>query len=111
MTDEPQADDPHAEESGEEPSRGKGSGCFIGGLATVGSILAGLLVGGIITGVLGAAGAVLTPIIAIGLLIFVGFSKRETPGFLLGMGLTIAISLAIGTGCTAYFMGPSSPFG
>jgi hypothetical protein len=100
MTDDPGPEDPHAA----EPEPKKGKGCFLGGLATVGAVFAGLVIGGIVTGALGAVGAVLAPILAIALLIFVGFKGRETPGFLLGMGLIIAISLAIGTGCTALFL-------
>jgi hypothetical protein len=107
MTDQPEADDPHAA----EPAPKKGRGCFLAGLATVGSIFAGILIGGFVSGAFGAVGAVLTPIITIGLLIWVGVSQRDTPGFLLGMGLTFAISLALGTACTAYLFGPSSPFG
>lgn len=93
------------------PDPKKGKGCFLGGLATVGAVFGGLLIGGIVAGALGAVGAVLAPVLAVGLLIGAGFYGRETPGFLLGMGLTIAISLAIGTGCTAYLFGPASPLG
>lgn len=93
-----------------QPSK-KGRGCFYGGLATVGAVVAGVVVGGIIAAAVGAAGVLLTPILAIALMIGAGIYWRETPGFALGIGLTIGISLAIGTACTAFFLGPASSLG
>ncbi len=104
----PNEGDPHA---APEPQSKKGRGCFYGGLATVGAVLAGIVVGGIIAGVIGAVGVALAPILAIALLIGAGIYWRETPGFVLGIGLTIGISLAIGTACTAFFLGPASSLG
>ncbi len=93
-----------------EPSK-KGRGCFYGGLATVGAVLAGVVGGGIIAAAIGAVGVALAPILAIALMIGAGIYWRETPGFVLGIGLTIGISLAIGTACTAFFLGPASSLG
>lgn len=93
-----------------QPSK-KGRGCFYGGLATVGAVVAGVVIGGIIAGAIGAVGVALAPILAIALLIGAGIYWRETPGFVLGIGLTIGISLAIGTACTAFFLGPASSLG
>ncbi len=93
-----------------QPSK-KGQGCFYGGLATVGAVVAGVAVGGIIAGAIGPWGVALAPILAIALLVGAGIYWRETSGFVLGIGLTIGISLAIGTACTAFFLGPTSPLG
>jgi hypothetical protein len=100
MTDEPEPEDPHAAES--EPS--KVPGCFTGGLATVGAIVVGTLIGGIIAGAIGAGGAPLGLVLVIALLVGAGYYWRATPGFVLGIGLTIGIILAIGTACTTLFL-------
>jgi predicted lipid-binding transport protein (Tim44 family) len=100
MTDDPVPEDPQAA----EPEPKKGRGCFLGGLATVGALIGGAILGGIIAGVAGAAGAAAVPVLAIALMIGAGFYWRETPGFVIGIGLTIGISLAIGTACTTLFL-------
>ena len=77
----------------------KGSGCVLGGLATIG---VGVL-GGVIWIVAGGTG-VLAPIgwlLPIALLIGVAYYFRKMPGFLLGVGLTVAIQLVIGGACAA----------
>jgi hypothetical protein len=113
MTEPPTPDeDPHA---APEPQPKKGRGCLYGGLATVGAVIGGLILGGIalavITSFIEAAGSsgladdisgfgsVLVVLLPIGLLVGAGIIWRKTPGFLLGIGLTIGISLAVGTAC------------
>lgn len=110
MTDQPTPDDPHAA----EPPPKKGKGCFYGGLATVGAFIGGNIIAGLIIAGLavvfteegsldeiGSSIGLLVSIIPLGLLIAAGFYWRKTPGFLLGIGLTIAISAAVLTGCFA----------
>ena len=98
MTDLPTPEEP------QEAEQHKGRGCYLGGLATVGALIGGAILGGIIAGVAGAAGAAAVPVLAIALMVGAGFHWRETPGFLLGIGLTIGISLAIGTACSGLFL-------
>jgi len=86
-----------------EPKPSKGKGCFIGGLVTIGALIAATVIGGIFATVIGPA-ALASTIVAIGLLIGAAFYWKEMPGFLLGMGLTIAISIAIGSACTALLL-------
>jgi Na+-transporting NADH:ubiquinone oxidoreductase subunit NqrB len=97
MTDEPGPEDPNRA----EPPPKKGQGCFIGGLVTIGALIAAAVLGGILAGVIGGAAVLAVPLLGIGLLIGAAFYWREMPGFLLGMGLTIALGLAIGTACAA----------
>ena len=87
----------------EEPSISKGLGCFYGGLAVVGSAVIGSVVGALLfttLGDLGAPFAVLN-LLPLALLIGAGIYWRKIPGFLLGIGLTIAISIALAGACTA----------
>jgi len=112
MTDQPTSEDPHAA----EPKPNKGRGCFLGGLATVGAWIGGGFLVGIAISVLasvfedegsldtiGPVLGVLVFLVPVGLMVAAGYYWRKTPGFLLGIGLTIALVLAIGTGCAALF--------
>lgn len=94
-----------------EPSDiGKGLGCFFGGLAVVASSLIGSLIVGLLsaasnsidgsgplTGIIG----LLSVVLPIGLLIAAGVKWKSIPGFLLGIGLTIAIVMVLFTACVA----------
>ena len=84
------------EQAHDAPS--KGPGCFFGGLATAALTLLG---GALATTVLGGAGgaAWLAWLIWIAAVIGVGYLFRKTPGFLLGIGLTLAILAVVGTAC------------
>ena len=87
----------------EEPKASKGLGCFYGGLAVIGTFIGGnILVGLLFAGLgdMGGASAILG-LIPLGLLIAAGVYWRKIPGFLLGIGLTIGISLALVTACVA----------
>jgi len=106
MTDEPEAEDPHAAPS--EPKEHKGRGCFLGGLTVVTAVLGSFVVGAFAqTEVFTckfecySAFALITPLLLIALLVGAGLLWRKTPGFLLGIGATIGLSLAIGTACAA----------
>jgi len=107
MTDQPMPEDPHPSEPG--PSKGSGIGRGI--LTALGAVIGGFLLGAIVA-VAVAGPAVLAVIIApLALLVAAGIRWRDTPGFLLGMAITIGVSLVISTGCTAYLAGPWSPLG
>ncbi len=110
MTDEPGPEDPNQA----EPAQHKGRGCFFGGLATVGAWIGGGFLVGIALSVLasvfedegsldtiGPVLGVLALLIPVGLIVAAGYYWRKTPGFLLGIGLTIALTFAIGTACAA----------
>lgn len=108
MTDEPME---FFEEEPEEPKISKGLGCFYGGLAVVGSFIGGSILGGLLIGVLGDIGSgpgAIVGFLPLGLLIAAGIYWRKIPGFLLGIGLTIGISLALVTACVAVFVGSLS---
>lgn len=103
MTDQPQPEDPGA------PSKGRGIG--LGVLAALGAVLGGFILGAVIAVMTGGPGVLAVLIVPIALLVVAGLRWREIPGFLLGIGIAVAVSLVVATGCTAYFMGPSSPLG
>ena len=90
----------------EEPKTSKGLGCFYGGLAFVGAFIGGSILSSLLAvalGDIGGVGAILG-FIPLGLLIAAGVYWRKVPGFLLGIGLTIGISLALVTACVAVFV-------
>lgn len=89
-----------------KPKQGKGSGCALGGIITVGSLFAlPAVLAGLVTAIPSGAGRTITAVIVgvlpIALLVAAGVYWRKTPGFLLGIGLTIGITLALFTGCIA----------
>ena len=91
------------EHAQEEPSISKGLGCFYGGLAVVGILVIGNVIIGLLFSTVGDLGA---PLAVIGLLplaglVGAGIYWRKVPGFLLGIGLTIAIGIALVGACTA----------
>lgn len=92
MNEEPQQD----KGPGEDLS--KGTGCVLGGLATI-AVSAVLGVLGLT--VFGGEGgpAWIGWLVAIGLLAGLAWLFRRTPGFLLGIGLTLAIFAVVGTAC------------
>jgi hypothetical protein len=88
----------------EEPKTSKGLGCFYGGLAFVGALIGGSILSSLLVlalGDIGGVGAILG-FIPLGLLIAAGVYWRKVPGFLLGIGLTIGISLTLVTACVAF---------
>lgn len=87
----------------EEPKTSKGLGCFYGGLAVVGAFIGGSILSSLLFAALGDSGGVgaILGFIPLGLLIAAGVYWRKIPGFLLGIGLTIGISLALVTACVA----------
>ncbi len=100
----PNEGDPHG---APEPQSKKGRGCFYGGLATVGIFVGSTVVAGVLLASLGDSSGALGGIVGllpIALLVAAGIYWRKTPGFLLGIGLTIGISLAVGTACVALFV-------
>lgn len=107
MTEQPSPDDAH--EAQPEPSKGKGIGRGI--LTALGAVLGGFLLGAIVSAALGGRGVLAVIIAPLVLLVVAGLRWRDTPGFLLGMAITVGVSIAVATGCTAYLMGSSSPFG
>ena len=90
----------------------KGLGAFYGALATIPSYIVGSFVGVVLLVVvtsfiegagfsdladdISAIGGVVL-VLPIGLVVVAGVKWRKTPGFLIGMGITIAISLAVAT--------------
>ena len=104
-----------AEEAPQPDEVGKGRGCFLGGLATIGAFLGGSFVAGSLAAVIPLDSGVLTVIVGavlallpIGLLIAAGAYWRKMPGFLLGIGLTIGVGLALFTGCVAIIVSASA---
>lgn len=94
----------------DEPTQPKptssGLGCFYGGLAVVASVLIGGLVGALVVNLfaqtdIGAPIGFITGLLPLGLLIFAGIYWRKVPGFLLGIALTIGISIVVVGACTA----------
>ena len=97
-------------DGGAQPS--KGLGAFYGVLATIASFIVGSFVGVVLLVVvtsfiegagfsdladdISAIGGVVL-VLPIGLVVVAGVKWRKTPGFLIGMGITIAISLAVAT--------------
>lgn len=94
---------PPSEYLNAEPS--KGSGCAYGGLAVVASVMGGSLVGTILSSItptsVGALVGLISLLLPIGLLIAAVVRWRRMPGFILGIGLTFAISAALLTACFA----------
>lgn len=87
-----------------EPSRG--AGCAYGGLATVVTLFIlpvtiTALVAAIPSGGARGIAAGIFGLVPIGLLVAAGIYWRKVPGFLLGIGLTIGITLVVFTGCVA----------
>lgn len=86
-----------------------GAGCVLGGLATFvalagGSIMAGLVAANVMEPVDDPGQWVvlaLVGLVPLGLLVAAAVYWRKTPGFLLGIGLTVGIGLALFTGCVA----------
>lgn len=101
--------DPTPSDQTPQPTEtGKGLGCFFGGLATVGALIGGSIVAGgsafaipLESGVGTAIVGFVLVLLPIGLVVAAGVYWRKMPGFLLGIGLTIGISLALFTGCVA----------
>ena len=97
-------------DAGAQPS--KGLGAFYGVLTTIASFIVGSFVGVVLLVVvtsfiegagfsdladdISAIGGVVL-VLPIGLVVVAGVKWRKTPGFLIGMGITIAISLAVAT--------------
>jgi hypothetical protein len=102
MTDEHQQP---PEQSMEPAKAGKGKGCVFGGLAVLAASLAGIIASGIIAALVPDSAAGLAGLAAFGvwagLLVWAGIHWKATPGFLLGIGLSFAIPIAILTACTA----------
>ena len=98
-----ESDEFFGEEEPEEPQISKGLGCFYGGLAVVGAFIGGNILVGLLLFALGDVGGVgaILGFVPLGLLIAAGIYWRKIPGFLLGIGLTIAITLALATACVA----------
>jgi hypothetical protein len=99
---EPSPLPPESEEP-EQPR--KGIGCLYGGLAFVGSWLAGSLSAALLLGLSPTSTddvlSVVVGLIPIGLLIAAGVRWHKIPGFLMGIGLTFALVIVIFTSCTA----------
>lgn len=94
---------PPSEYPDAEPN--KGTGCVYGGLAVVASVTAGSLLGAILSSItptsVGALVGVISLLLPIGLLVAAAVRWRTMPGFMLGIGLTFAISAALFTACIA----------
>lgn len=96
-------------EDDEPPERrpiGSGLGCFFGGLAVVASLLIGGVVSVVLVNVfaqtdLSAPIGWITSLVPVGLLVFAGIYWRKVPGFLLGIALSIGITVVVVTACTA----------
>ena len=91
----------------EDPPVRKGRGCVYGGLAVIVSGIIGGVLGGIITAIIpDSAGAVfgLVGLIPVAILVLAAMRWKGVPGFLLGIGLTIALQLTIFTGCVALLL-------
>ena len=104
MTDESLSENP------QEPKQHKGRGCLLGGLAFVIAIIAAAVIGALIafepsdpspTGLKlrGGVLAYVPPLLLIGFPLAVGLYWRKIPGFVLGIGLTIALIIAVPSGC------------
>ena len=91
---------------------GKGAGCVYGGLAVIASALVGVILSGFMVAIIPDSMALLTSLILIllpiGVLVGVSIRWRKVPGLLLGVGLTIAISITVSTGCAALILSASS---
>jgi MFS superfamily sulfate permease-like transporter len=84
----------------------RGLGCFLGGVAVVGSAVSGAAFSALLFYLVGqtdlsAPVSTITSLIPLGLLVFAGVYWRKVPGFLLGIALTIGISIVIVGACTA----------
>lgn len=104
MTDQPTPDDPDAA----EPAPKKGRGCFLGGLTVVAAVIGSIVVGIFSQATVFAcefecysAILLITPILLIALLVGAGLLWRKTPGFLLGIGVTVALAVVVPTACSA----------
>lgn len=102
MTDQPEA------EPTPEPKQHKGRGCFLGGLAVVAAVIVSVVVGAFAQTEVFAcefecysAFLLITPLLLIALLVGAGLLWRKTPGFLLGIGVTVALAVVVPTACTA----------
>ena len=104
MTDEPTSETPEPA----EPSKWRG--CLLGGLAFVVAIIAAAVIGALVafepsepspSGLKLRSGlwAFIPPLLLIGLPLAAAVYWRKIPGFVLGMGLTIALIIVVPTGC------------
>ena len=89
----------------EEKQSGKGIGCLYGGFAVIGSAVVGVILAGFLTAVIpdsmGVLVAVIVVVLPIVVLVAAGVRWKLVPGFLLGIGLTFAVSFTIFTACAA----------
>ena len=101
MTEDPTPVQPEPEKE----QSGKGIGCLYGGFAVIGSAVVGVILAGFLTAVLpdsmGGLAAVIVVALPIGVLVAAGIRWKRVPGFLLGIGLTFAVSFTIFTACAA----------
>ena len=108
MTDEPAPVHPQPEER----QVGKGTGCIYGGLAIIASALVGVILAGFVTAIIpdsmGWLSALILILLPIGVLVGAAIRWKKVPGFLLGIGLTFAISITVSTGCAALLLSTSS---
>jgi MFS superfamily sulfate permease-like transporter len=105
MTDEP-IEFFEDDETPEPKPISSGLGCFYGGVAVVASILISGLVSALLVNLfsqtdISAPIGFITSLLPLGLLIFAGIYWRRVPGFLLGIALTIGISIVVVGACTA----------
>lgn len=100
MTDQPTPEDAHPPEPG--PSKGRGIG--LGVAATLGAVIVAVVIAGLLgafTNFEGGVAIAYSPLLVIALLVAAGIYWRKTPGFLLGMAITIGVGFVLGTACTA----------
>jgi hypothetical protein len=104
----PMTDPIPSDETPQPDEPAKVRGCFVGGLATVGALIGGSIVAGALafaipldSGVGAAIVGFVLVLLPVGLVVAAGVFWRKMPGFLLGIGLTIGISLVLITGCVA----------
>jgi hypothetical protein len=99
MTEDPTPVQPEPEEQ----RSGKGIGCLYGGFAVIGSAIVGVVLAGFLAAIVPDSMDVLMAVIVVFLPIVVlvgaGIRWKGVPGFLLGIGLTFAISFAIFGAC------------
>lgn len=96
-----------------EPEASRGSGCAYGGLATVGALFVlPIAIAALVAAVPSGSGRSIVGgilgILPIAILVAAGIYWRKIPGFLLGIGLTIGITLVLFTGCFALVVTLSS---
>jgi hypothetical protein len=88
-----------------DAEQSKGGGCALGGLAVVVSVIGGTAVGMFLSSITptsaGALVGTISLLLPIGLLVAAAVRWKKIPGFMLGIGLTFAISAALFTACLA----------